>query len=334
MLLEKNVVGNQEDWAQYITQADSHETPLLNSIRVGDKPVNVLYQYQADKYDEPTDDPWIDGKDWNTFKSAAANRAELKSRVQWFVETASVSKLAQDVTNAAGVADELAREIPKKLTEMSRRIEAAAGSDQAAYEDDGANGNKFQGIGRWIQADATSQLYATPAAYRPGSAQISAVAQASFFENTFRDLLDAQWNVTGYSGGIDGYVGSSLKNRFRDFQFYVPTALTQSTARVTNRQATDTALGEMIDTYRSDYGTVTLRLDKWLHHANFGGSAALSKWRGYFLNPSMWEWRWNQRPTVYKPDFEGGSYKAAMDAIIMLVCRNPVGEVKTAITLT
>jgi hypothetical protein len=46
----------------------------------------------------------------------------------------------------------------------------------------------------------------------------------------------------------------------------------------------------------------------------------------------MWELRWNQKPAVYRPEFKGGSYEAAMDAIAMLVCKNPRGEGKYAPT--
>ena len=37
MLLERNVVGKKTDWANYITLADEHETPMLR--RLPSKPV-------------------------------------------------------------------------------------------------------------------------------------------------------------------------------------------------------------------------------------------------------------------------------------------------------
>jgi hypothetical protein len=44
----------------------------------------------------------------------------------------------------------------------------------------------------------------------------------------------------------------------------------------------------------------------------------------------MWEMRWKQKPKVYRPEFKGGSYEAAMDMIAMLVCKNPLAEGKVA----
>jgi hypothetical protein len=85
-----------------------------------------------------------------------------------------------------------------------------------------------------------------------------------------------------------------------------------------------------VDTYHGDYGPVTLVLDYFL--AALNGTTIQQNWRGYLLHRDMWELRWNQKPKVYKPEFKGGSYEAAMDAIVMLVCKNPMGEGKIAPT--
>jgi hypothetical protein len=79
---------------------------------------------------------------------------------------------------------------------------------------------------------------------------------------------------------------------------------------------------------------VSIILDWWMRNITTSGNpttdALIQNFRGYFLHQGMWELRWNQKPKVYKPEFKGGSYEAAMDAIIMLVCKNPLGEGKYA----
>jgi hypothetical protein len=70
----------------------------------------------------------------------------------------------------------------------------------------------------------------------------------------------------------------------------------------------------------------------WFLAALTGSSATVKNNRGYFLHQDMWELRWNQKPKVYRPEFKGGGYEAAMDAICMLVCKNPQGEGKLAPT--
>lgn len=329
MLLAKNVVGNQQDWAQYITIADGHKTPMLAMLPVGNKPVNILYQYQADAYSEPTPVAWPDGKDWDVFESAGKNRVELKARAQEIVKTASVSRKAQDITDAAGVADELAREIKKKLTETARTTEAAMCSDQEAAEDDGVNGDQTRGAGKWILATAQA-VYPVGATVRTPAASIYSGTKANLNEDAVITVLESQWNQTGKSDETRHLLcGSQLKKRFKDFQLYIPSSLvTQSSARVTNRNESDNRLGNSIDYYDSEFGKLELHLTRWNAHANFGGTATKAQWRGYILNMQMWELRWNQKPMVHPLEFKGGSYNAAINEIMMLVCRNPVCEAK------
>lgn len=328
MLLEKNVVGKKTDWANYITLSDEHETPLLRVLPKGPKPVNVIKNYQADTYDAPQANAWPDGKDWDTFKTAGKNRVPLAARVQWFVQTAAVSKLAEDVTDTAGIEDELAHEIPKKMTEMAREMEASAGSDQLAHADDGQVGHKFRGIGNWVtNAPSADADAAVPASIAVPAASVSTATKANTTEDVIKVILESQWTQTGSKGLKVGFVGSKLKKRFGEFQFYVPTSTsTQSTGRVTTRDDGSGTLGNTCDRYESDWGPLELHMSRWLAHENFGGTATKAQWRGYFLNTAKWSWCWNQKPTVYKPEFKGGSYKAAIDAIIMLMCLNPVGE--------
>lgn len=328
MLMEKGVVGKKTDWANYITLADEHETPALRLLPKGPKPVNVIKHYQADTYNDPKPNAWPDGKDWDAFKSAAQNRVELTARCQWFVQTAAVSKLAEDVTDTAGINDELAHEIPKKMTEMAREMECSAMCAQAEYADDGQVGHKFRGVGGWISATAqTDAGTAVGAAVRPAAAQIFGDTMANLTENAIKAVLQAMWQKTGSKSTKVGIVGTKLKNRFGEFQFYTPGATNAyNTARVTRRDEGDRSLGSTVDVYESDWGKLELHLSNWNMHANFGGTAGKNNWQGWFLNPSRWSWLWNQKPTVYKPEFKGGSYKAAMDAILMFLCWNPVGE--------
>jgi hypothetical protein len=332
MLLEKSVVGKKTDWANYITLADEHETPALRIIAKGPKPVNVIKNYQSDTYDDPQPNAWPDGKDWDTFKSAGANRKALSARIQWFVKTSAVSKLAEDVTDTAGITDELAHDIPKRMTEMAREMESHACSDQLAFADDTDTGHKYRGMGQWIKnGPAADADVAVDPAIQPPTASIYSGTLANLNEDAVVGVLQSMWDNTGSKGRKLGLVGRNLKKRFRDFQYFLPSSTTtQSTARITQREEGDTSLGNTIDYYDSDWGMLELHMTKWNAHPNFtaSGTASISNWRGYFLNPARWMWLWNQKPTVYKPEFRGGSYKAAIDAIVMFLCLNPIGEGK------
>lgn len=335
MLIEPSVVGKKTDWANYITLADEHETPLLQRLPKGEKPVNVVKNYQADTYETPTPVAWPEGKPWDNFTGAGAQRVPLAARCQYFVEKAAVGKLAQDVTDTAGVADELAREIKKKMTVMARRMECAAASDQVSAADAGptseTSGNAFRSVGAWIQTGAVSDADVAPAAaIRPASGQVSTAAIAAFVENDLKTIMQNMWtSAGGQNRNLLGVVGPSAMTIIAEnFQFYLPSsASTQSTARVSTRSVTDGKLGSNIRTYQSTWGEVELRATKWNQFAGFtGGSATYNPYRSYFLHPEMWSWNWNQKPTVYKPEYKGGSYTSAIEAIIMLLCKNPIAE--------
>jgi len=335
MLLEKNVVGKKTDWANYITLSDEHGTPLLQRLPKGEKPVNVVKHYQADTYETPAPVAWPEGKSWDTFTSAGAQRKELTARVQYVVQTAAVGKLAQDVTDTAGVQDELAREITKKMTLISRIIECHAGSDQAAYADDGVTGHMFRGIGKWLQTTAQSDADSdVPSSIRPNTNQIFTGATTAVVENVFKTAMQSMWDATGMKARNMILVGgSSLINQMAEnFQFFLPSSQsTQSSGRVTNRDEGKSTIGSNISTYLSSWGTLELIPTKWNIATGFsGGSATYGPWRGYLLHPEMWMWHWNQKPTVYQPEYKGGSYTCAIEAIIMLLCKNPIGEAKFA----
>lgn len=326
MLTYENLVGNQEDWAQYITNIDMRQTPIVEWLPVGDKPVNVLYNYQADKYAAPRDNSHVDGKPWTNFNSAQQGQAGLKALIQWFDNTTSVSKLSQDVSNTAGIADLLARDIPKRLKEMSRDMEAAFAEDNDCQEDDKTKGYKTRGIGSWIASSAQG-LYPVPAGFLTSSTSIDATASASLTEDIVRNILESMGKQTGDKSEVTLFCGPKLKRAFANFQFYLPSsASTQATGTVFQQDGTGKDILRTVDMYHGDYGPVKLVLDFFL--AAFNASTTVQNFRGYFLHQDKWELRWNQKPKVYRPEFKGGSYEAAMDAICMLVCRNPLGEGK------
>lgn len=327
MLTYENLVGNQEDWANFITNVDMRGTPILEWLPVGDKPVNVIFNYQAAKFASPRDNSHVDGKPWTTFNSAQEGQGQIKALVQWFDNTTSISKLTQDVSNpAGGISDLLATDIPKRLKEMSRDMEAAFAEDSDHREDNKVVGYKTRGIGSWIQSTAQT-LYPVPANYLTPAASIDATASAAMTEDKFRDVIESVSKQTGQMAPMTLFCGPKLKRKFSDFQFYLPTtAGTQTTGVVFNQSGTDQAILRSVDTYTSDYGPISLVIDFWLR--NLLGTTTEQNFRGYFLHRDMWELRWNQKPKVYRPEFKGGSYEAAMDAILMLVCKNPLAEGK------
>lgn len=336
MLSYPNLVGNQEDWANYITNVDMRDTPFLDWVSVGDKPVNVLYNYQADKFADPRVNSHVDGLPWQNFNSAADNRGVLKALVQWFDNTTAVSKLSEDVTKIAGVESELARDIPKRLKEMGRDMENQFLGDSDGREDNQVAGYLTRSVGSWVASGAQA-LYPVPAAFRTPAASINATATATVVEDDIRNVFESMGGETGSAEMVTAFCGPKMRRRFSDYPLFQPSsASTGATGIVFEQQYGSRKILRNINQYEGDFFPVELVTSWW--NAVVTAARAIQQgtvvqqYRTYFLHRSKWEARWNQKPQVYRPEFKGGGYEAAMDAILMLVCKSPQGEGKYAPT--
>jgi len=316
-----NQVGRQEDWANYMTNVEMLEFPFLDWLPVGSKPTNPLYDYLADKYRAAEENRHVDGEDWDKFRNAGDTRGRLKSLIQWFDEGTAVSRLTQDVTSVKAVNDELATDIPKRLKEMSRDMEATFLDTSDHLEDNKVEGYRTRAVGSWVSNSAQA-LYPVPSDFRTPAASIDASVTT---EDAVRDVVESIWLTTKSMEALTAFVGVSLKRLFADFRHFLPSsASTQSSGVVYQAQWKDKTITRAVDRYEGDGPPLELVLEAY--NRNLTGTAAQQKKRGYLLHRSKWELRWHTKPTVYRLPFEGGSYKAAMECIAMLVCKNPAGE--------
>lgn len=331
MLTYSQIVGNQEDWANVITNVEMADTPFLDWLPTGDKPVNVLFNYQAEAYADPVENSHVNGQPVTGYLSAGDGRAQLKALIQYFTKAASATTLHQDVSDIAGVIDELARDINKRTKELSRDFEAAFLEDDDHREDNAVKGYKTRGVGSWVSASAQA-LYPVDAAFLTPSASVSTTATASLTENTILDILESMGGVTKANGVMTGFVGQKLKRAFNNMPLFTPTSTlvggspTGATGIVYSKPLNDRAVGRTMERYNSDFGPIDLNIS-WFN-VNLGGNAIEKAYTGYFLHQAMWELRWNKKPTWKTLEYKGGSYNAFTEAIAMLVCKNPKGEGK------
>lgn len=327
----KQIVGNQEDWANTITNVEMAETPFLDWLPVGDEPVNVEYSYQADFYRDPQVNSHVDGQPVSGFKSAGEQRGRLRSLIHYFSNTASATTLQQDVTNVAGVNDELAREITKGTKELSRDFEAAFLEDDDHREGNTTQGYMTRGVGAWV-ANGAQALYPVPADFRPPTTSISTTATAGLTENVILDILESQGQVTKSNALKTGFVGQKLKRAFNNMPLFTPASTlvggspTGATGVVYSKDLSDRAIGRTMERYNSDFGPIDLVIS-WFN-VSLGGNAIERAYSGFFLHQKMWKLRWNQKPIWRRLEYKGGSHDAFCEAIAMLVCLNPKGEAK------
>lgn len=344
MLGYTSIVGNQEDWANMITNVEMAETPFLDWLPVGDQPVNVLYNYQAEKYDDPVDNAHIDGKPVVGFQSAGDGRAGLKALIQYFIKTTSVTRLHQDVSNIAGVEDELARDMVKRTKELARDIEVAFLEDNDHQEDTGSQGYKTRGVGSWVSSSAQT-LYPVNSNFRPPSASISTTASSSLTETVILDILESMGGVTKSKTPITAFIGQKAKRAFNNIPLFTPGSVlvggspTGASGVVYNKNGK--TIDRVFERYMTDFGPVDVPGISW-YNVFLTGSATARAYRTYFLHQNMWELRWGPgangsgaksgKPTWFRKEYQGGAYEAFCETLAMLVCKNPKGEGKYAPT--
>src|SRR5436190_4614424 len=184
MLGYEGLVGDKEDWANYITNVEMREQPLLAWLTVDSNPVKrTRYDYQAEAWRDVRDNAHIDGNAWQSFQTVGEFREELQSLIQWFDTTGSISKLSEDVSDIAGIADQMAYEIPKSLKEMRQDIEARFGDEgDCQIGVTKVSPYKTRSVGSWIQNGAQATL-PVPARFRPPVGSTKTTTTATVTEN-------------------------------------------------------------------------------------------------------------------------------------------------------
>lgn len=330
MLQYGDIVGNQEDWANFITNVESDAAPFINWLPVGNKPVNTLHSYQAEKYRDPKVNSHVDGVPVSGFASAGDSRAELKALVQYFTQAASASKLHQDVSDIAGITDELSREIDKSTTELAFDMEAAFLEDDDCREDNGTVGYKTRGVGSWVSSSAQA-LYPVDTNFRPPAASCITTATGSITESALIDVFESMGTQCKAVKPITAFAGPKGKRVFNAMPLFTPASVlvggspTGATGVVYDNNGVST-VGRVVERYLTDYGTVELRIS--FRNVVFSATAVERQYTTYFLHRDMWALRWNQKPNWMRKEYQGGSYEAFCEAIAMLECKNPKAEGK------
>lgn len=319
------LVGNQEDWANYVTNVEMRDNIFLDWLPVGSKPVNPLFNFQAERFRTPRRNSHVDGRPFMEPFNAGDSRAQLKALIQWLDHGVAVSKLTQDVSNIAGIADELAREIPKALKEMATDAEVNMLEDNDGREDNKSVGYLTRGVGSWLSPNQQS-LYPVDANFRPPAAQVVSTALGTLTEDAYRAQLQSVWEESKAGEKITTFCGSDWAKLISDWQYRLPgsSAASPTANPAVKVSFKDKTVTRTVRNYEGDFMDVEFVPNPWL--VFLSGTASARKGRAYTLHRSKWELRWNQKPQVYKPEFKGGSYEAFMDMILMIVCKNPRGE--------
>jgi hypothetical protein len=327
-LVEINQVGKREMLADFISLVDAKEKPLLAMIPKSKELTNMLMQWQADNYDEPSMEGIADGVDVENFENAAENRALLKNYCQKVRRTAMVGDIAENVSNVAGASSgEMARALSKKTEELSRDIEAILCSDGDAQEEaSSALPYKTRGLGSWI-SNTPQTVLPVPTAYLTPAASLNATAIASVTEDgEFRPVLKSMYQQRGKRQDFTLLSGTDFRERITNFtRTSSGSTNTQVAVRAYNQDMNGKKIVNVVNVYEGDFNTVNIIPSLLLaRNTSTGAVQAATNRRAYVLDLSMLELRWNRMPRVKQLEDQGGGPRALVDAIFGLCYKNPL----------
>jgi hypothetical protein len=338
-LFEINQVAKREDLMDILTRVDEKATPFVSMVSRGSTPKNTYMEWPVDAYADPNVGTGvIDGTDVSTYENAAEQRALLSSYLQTFRRTAKVSRLAQSVSDVAGVSDEISNAISVKGVELLRDMESAMLSDQEHQVDTGSVAYLLRGLGVWLRdttnltaagagSVAGQSLHQVPAAFR---SSVEGTATASLTETILQTLLQTLWTNTGMRGDYKLFCDATLRRRFTDFTRTIATA--GYSGRDFNFKGDSTKVSNTTTIFDGDFGTVEVIADNFIGYSSTG--AAQEAGRGYLVDMNKVDIRMHKNPTVERFEDQGGGERFMIEARASLCVRNPLGMAQFSPALT
>ena len=324
-LLEKDQIGKREDLADLIALVDAHDCPLVSGAKKGAKPGNTLMQWQADGYASAVSTGTVDGTDVSSsdYQNPGENRAILSNYVQIHRRSIRVSPLSVEISNVAGLKDELANGIAKKLVELKRDMESTYLSENDAQVDNGSDAYLTKALGTWISTSGGSVLQ-VPSAFRTPTGSIEETATTSnITDTTVQDVLASIYSQTGSIKNFTMPLGRTLKRAFTA-QLTGTRSVTDASNQIAATQIrtfspqTGKKVTLAVDIFEGDFGTVSLVPDNFMP----------AQTDGYVLDMDGLEIRYGKLPEVKELPDSGGGPIRMIEAVAALVVYNPLAHGK------
>jgi len=324
-MTEAAQVGKRQEILDKIINIQPEATPVLSLLPKGAVPNQMLATWQSEVYPDVASTPAIDGAPVTTYERV--DRHLLQSYGHFFRRSWAVTKLA-NLTNVAGAGkNEAARQLMNAMLLLKRMIEQQILSSDDTQADNGSVGFKLRGMGSWL-SDSAQAVLPVPAAIRPDAATIYTGALSSFTENSFRDALEAAYTAKKSPLKLTGIVGIDLKAIIDDFTNVFPVASSTSQPRTTYRVDGNQTLINNVTQVKFSVGEASLVLSEFVKRdTSTGAAAATSRKCGYFVDPSMWDIAYMDKPANTNLPADGSGTRGFVDAVAVLRCYNPLGQV-------
>jgi hypothetical protein len=324
----------REDLADYIAIVDAKSTPFVSMAPKGRDIGNMQFSWQVDNYGAPVLAGVVDGTDVTVASASnpVVNRTRLNNYGQAFRRDLRIGFIAE-TQDVAGVTDELANGIAKKLVEIKRDMESTfLCTNQAAQADNGTNPYLTGSMGNWLNSTNASNIgaCASGSPFLPASGAVDTTASASFTEATAQNVLTAIYSATGTFRDYDCILGTTLKRAFTNLtssgvtQVVNANSIAATSVRTFNQDLSSDTFKASIDLFEGDFGRLILHPTTFLGGKN---STALSAqaFKGYVIPMDMVEVRYAKLPQVKTLPDAGGGPARLVEAIAGLVVKNPSG---------
>jgi hypothetical protein len=325
----------REDLADYIAIVDAKSTPFVSMAPKGKDIGNMQFSWQVDNYAAPTMGGVVDGADVTV--SSAGNPVENRTRLnnygQVFRNDLRIGFIAE-TQNVAGVSDELANGIAKRLVELKRSMEATFMCTNQAAQTEVSTSNPYLtgSLGNWLTADNAANIgaVASGSVFKPASGAVSSITSAAFTEATAQNVLTAVYGVTGTFRDYDCILGTTLKRAFTNLTASGTTvtlnsnSIAATSVRTFNQELASDTYKSSIDIFEGDFGRLILHPSTFIGGKD-GTALSAQAFKGYVIPMDMVEVRYAKLPQVKTLPDAGGGPARLIEAIAGLVVKNPSG---------
>jgi hypothetical protein len=296
---------------------------------------NMQFSWQVDNYGAPVLAGVVDGTDVTVASASnpVVNRTRLNNYGQAFRRDLRIGFIAE-TQDVAGVTDELANGIAKKLVEIKRDMESTfMCTNQAAQADNGSTNAYLTGsLGNWLNSTNASNIgaCASGSPFLPASGAVDTTASASFTEATAQNVLTAIYSATGTFRDYDCILGTTLKRAFTNLtasgvtQVVNANSIAATSVRTFNQDLAADTFKASIDIFEGDFGRLILHPSTFVGGKN-STSLSAQAYKGYVIPMDMVEVRYAKLPQVKDLPDAGGGPARLVEAIAGLVVKNPSG---------
>jgi hypothetical protein len=294
----------------------------------------MQFSWQVDNYGAPVLAGVVDGTDVTVASASnpVVNRTRLNNYGQAFRRDLRIGFIAE-TQEVAGVSDELANGIAKKLVEIKRDMESTfMCTNQAAQADNGTNPYLTGSMGNWLNSTNASNIgaCASGSPFLPASGAVDTTASASFTEATAQNVLTAIYSATGTFRDYDCILGTTLKRAFTNLtasgvtQVVNANSIAATSVRTFNQDLSSDTFKASIDIFEGDFGRLILHPSTFVGGKN-STSLSAQAYKGYVIPMDMVEVRYAKLPQVKNLPDAGGGPARLVEAIAGLVVKNPSG---------